>query len=145
VVPMGRRFLLRHGADFGFHLGGPAWSERFRCGGGSLPGFTRDEFTSAHKAALRFAFDYRVTNLLRADNYPLYVGAFATAATFEPLAGLIEESDRLALLHWSAGLGLRTNSPLGPVALAVGVSDPGRRSARLNFRVAVGRDFRYPR
>ncbi len=147
VVPLGRRSLLRPGVELGGTFGRASWAEQFRTGPGRMPGFVHEEFTSPQKAIARLGFDLLVGHLFGQENYPFYVGMFGTAGSFRRLDELVDELVPARDLEWSAGVGLLTNTPVGPFRLLVGVADFGKPApdagARVNVTLSVGREFRY--
>jgi outer membrane translocation and assembly module TamA len=83
------------------------------------------------------------------ENYPFYLQLLTNAGTFRRVDSLSSEPDLLSAFHWGAGVGLRTNTPIGPVQLTVGLGDfdgklPTQR-AKLAVFFSVGREFRYTR
>jgi len=149
VVPVSARLLLRPALDLGAAVGKLTHAEQFRTGGAGFVGFTTEEFTSAQRAVLRLGADFRLFRLFGQENYPFYLQAIGNLGTFEPWGSLWSSADRLSLLHWGVGTGARTNTPLGPIQLTVGVGDFGRNRPTHPLRVAVsfsvGREFRYTR
>ncbi|MCX6841339.1 MAG: hypothetical protein NTX53_03515 [candidate division WOR-3 bacterium] len=124
-------------------------AEQFRTGGAGFVGFAPEEFTSAQRAVLKLGADFRLFRLFGQDNYPFYLRALANVGTFEPWGSLLSSSDLPSLFHWGVGTGARTNTPIGPVQLTVGVGDFGRKLPMQPVKVAVyfsvGREFRYTR
>ncbi len=150
VLPLGSRLLVRPGWDFGLTLGAPAWNEYFRSAPENLPGFAKEEFTTRQKLTVRLGLDFRVVDLFPRIDSPLYARTFACLGTFRRLDRLLEQPSSFPdICHWSAGLGLLSNTPIGPVSLALGVADFARDRQdpvpRFNLHLAVGRDFRYTR
>jgi len=149
VVPVSSRLLLRPGLAFGVCLNEPAWVEQFHTGGDDMVGFAKGEFTSPQRAVLRLGADVMLFRLFNQANYPVYLQFFSNAGTFEPLNQALNATDPVSVLHWGAGTGLRTNTPLGPVQLIFGVGDFGKpvpgSGARVNVFLSVGREFRYTR
>ncbi len=149
VMPVAPWLLLRPGLDAGVSFGEPAWAEQFRTGGAGFVGFAPEEFTSAQRAVLRFGVDFRLFRLFRQANYPFYLQVLANVGTFEPWGSLLSNSDLPSLLHWGVGTGVRTNTPIGPVQLTLGVGDFGGKLPMQPVKVAVffsvGREFRYTR
>lgn len=98
---------------------------------------------------LKLGADFRLFRLFGQDNYPFYLRALANVGTFEPWGSLLSSSDLPSLFHWGVGTGARTNTPIGPVQLTVGVGDFGRKLPMQPVKVAVyfsvGREFRYTR
>ena len=149
VIPASSRLLLRPALDVGVSLGELAWSEQFRTGGAGFVGFEPDEFTSAQRAVVRLGTDFRLFHLFGQENYPFYLQLLTNAGTFRRVDSLSSEPDLLSAFHWGAGAGLRTNTPIGPVQLTVGVGDFGVKLPMQPVNVAVyfsvGREFRYTR
>jgi outer membrane protein assembly factor BamA len=151
AIPAGRRLLLGGGWDLGLAVGDSVFAEYFRTGAEDLPGFGRDEFVSPYKAVLRGGMDFRVLDLFGQAAYPLFLGVFANVATFRRLDGFVRQPDLLADLHWSAGVALRSNTPVGPLGIWLGWTDFAKPASfsyappRWSLFVSVGRDFRYTR
>ncbi len=150
VAPVSSRLLTRLGWGLGLTLGDSAWAEYFHSGADNLPGFAKEEFTSPHKAFARLGLDFKLVNLFHQDAYPLYLQLFSNLATFRRLdLLLVESTDLLEVFHWSVGLGVLTNTPIGPFQMLVGVADFAKpepdAGARFNAFVSVGREFRYTR
>ncbi|UCG43837.1 MAG: patatin-like phospholipase family protein [candidate division WOR-3 bacterium] len=149
LFPVGRRLLARPGWEFGISSGDLAWSERFHVGGSNLPVFPAESFTAAHKLVGRFGIDFLVTRLFRSDDYPLWLQAFAAVGTFDRLDSVISDLVFAEDFDWGVGLGVLTNTPIGPLKVSVSLADflkPGYETGfRLNWHMSVGRDFRYTR
>jgi len=149
VMPVASWLLLRPGMDAGLSFGEPAWAEQFRTGGAEFVGFAPEQFTSAQRALLRFGAEFPLFRLFGQENYPFYLQLLANVGTFEPWGNLLSSSDLPSLLHWGAGTGVRTNTPIGPIQLTVGVGDFGGKlpmqPVKLAVYFSVGREFRYTR
>jgi NTE family protein len=148
VIPAVSWLLLRPALDLGLSFGELAWAEHFRTGGTGFVGFGPDEFTSAQRAVLKLGADVRLFRLFGQENYPVYLQLVGNVGTFEPWSDVVSSSDRFSPLHWGVGTGARTNTPIGPVQLLLGVGDLGRepsRGIKLAFYFSVGREFRYTR
>ncbi len=147
VAPVGPLLLLRPSIDVGASLGKLALAERFRTGGAGFVGFVPDEFTSAQRAVVKFGADLRLFRLLGQERYPVYAQVVANAGAF--WKDLLTTSDVPSLLHWGAGVGARTNTPVGPAQLIFGIGDFGsrvpQRSVTTAFWFSIGREFRYTR
>lgn len=143
VSSLGTRLILNWGAEFGLVLGRSSWAEQFRSGGANLPGFAKERFTSPYKAMLKLGLEYRLTRLFNQESYPLYAGLFGNVSTFSPLDQVLAGPNRVSLLHWGSGVGLKTNTPIGPFIFTVGAADPIRKRWEFNAFLSVGRDFRY--
>jgi len=149
VFPVGRRLLVRPGWEFGISTGEPAWSERFLVGGSNLPAFPAESFTTAHKLIGKFGVDFLVTRLFQRHDYPLWLQAFAAVGTFDRLDSVISDLVFAEDFDWGVGIGVLTNTPIGPLRFSVSLADflkPGYEAGyRLNWFLSVGRDFRYTR
>jgi outer membrane translocation and assembly module TamA len=95
---------------------------------------------------VRLGFDFKIFHLLEREDYPFYVQTVFNAGSFLPLDTLIGGFDMRTMLEYGAGIGVLTNTPIGPFQLVFGVGDPGKapNSTRFNVLVSVGRDFLYP-
>ncbi len=147
TISVGSRLLLRPGSMLGWSAGGLAWSEHFHTGGPDLIGFAYGQFTSARRIVLKLGTEVLLLRLFGSPSYPIYLQFPLNAASFEPWSELIPNQNLLDKLHWGLGLGLRTNTPAGPVSLIIGIADPDKSlpgaGFRINARFAFGREFRY--
>ncbi len=141
--------LLRPALDVGVSFGELALAEQFRTGGPSFVGFEWDEFTSAQRVVTRLGVDFLACHLFGQESYPVYLQAMGNAGTFAPWDDLLELSSVPPLLHWGAGVGACTNTPIGPVQLVLGVGDFGGKlptqPSKVAFVFSLGREFRYTR
>ncbi|MEO0077975.1 MAG: patatin-like phospholipase family protein [candidate division WOR-3 bacterium] len=148
VVPVGARLSLRPSMDAGLSLGVPAWAAYYRTGGESMTGFAPDEFTTPQRIVLRMGMDVLIVHLFGQRDYPLSIRLQSDVATFERPDNLFVAGDPRLFLHWGSGVGLVTNTPLGPLVCMLSYGDylkPRPRHGGLNFTLTVGRDFRYER
>lgn len=147
IVPFTAWFLLRYGIKFGDGFGKLPWAELFRSGGEGLIGFAQDEFTTNQKAIFQLSTDFRLFRLFNQDNYPVYLQLISNIATFEKLNRLVTNPLLDTIFHWGAGIGLRTNTPIGPFQFVIGVADFAKNrpypTTRINLLISVGRDYRY--
>ncbi len=147
VIPLSSRFLLRYGLEIGMSWDNLAWSEFFHSGGENLAGFDKCEFTTRQKAILRFGPEFRLFRLFNRDDYPFYLQLFSNISTFEKLDQLTNNPNLDSVLNWGIGIGVRTNTPIGPLQFILGVADLAKPeplpTTRFNFFFSVGKDFRY--
>jgi hypothetical protein len=117
-------------------------------GGGSFIGLEPDEMTSDRRLLCRVEIGYRLFDLFGVRKYPLYVSAVACAGVFETPAELKDLEAWADMVRLGAGIGVRANTPLGPLTVDVGAADlnpgsPDRIGAAVYL--AIGREFRYVR
>jgi outer membrane protein assembly factor BamA len=146
-IPLSSRFLIHAGLDFGVSSGELPWAEYFQTGGANFVGFMVEEFTTENKAVLRLGFDFRLFSIL-GQNDPIYFQLLSNIASFKPHADLLDLNHRsLRDFDLGVGAGIRTNTPIGPLQIALGVGNPHRlpREDHIQFIVylSLGRDFRY--
>ena|GEM_PF-444725 len=147
IIPLSTQILFRYGAELGITWGRLAWTEFFHSGGKNLVGFAQNEFTTDQKAIVRLGFDIQLFRLFNRNDYPFYLQLFANIATFQKLNQLADNFQADSMLFWGTGVGIRTNTPIGPFQFVFGVADiaksPHYPTARVNVAISVGRDFRY--
>jgi NTE family protein len=147
VIPIGSKFLLRNGLDLGTVLGVLPLARYYHTGGGNFVGFAQEEFTTRHRYVLHLDLERRLFNLFGQDAYPFFIQAISNLGAFEFPRRLTDIDAWPAKLHWGLGLGIRTNTPLGPLELFFGAADFGKPATegelRFNFALTVGREFRY--
>lgn len=146
-IPVTSSFLVHAGLDFAVSSGDLAWAEYFYTGGPNFMGFMLEEFTTTDKAVLRLGFEVKLFSILGQNN-PIYLQLLSNIASFDPHADLLELNNRsLCDFELGIGAGLRTNTPIGPLQIAVGAGNPHRtpREDHIQFIVylSLGRDFRY--
>jgi predicted acylesterase/phospholipase RssA len=147
IIPLSSWFLLRYGLELGMSWGKLAWSEYFHSGGENLAGFTKNEFTARQKAILRFGSEFRLFRLFNRDDYPFYLQLFSNISSFQKLSQLVNNPQIDSALNWGLGIGVRTNTPFGPLQFILGVADFAKPkplpTTKINAFFSVGRDFRY--
>ncbi len=147
IIPLTSWFLLHYGFELGMSWGKLAWSEYFHSGGDDLAGFAKDEFTNPQKAILQLGTDFRLFRLFNSEDYPFYLQLFSNISTFDKLNRLVNNSDLDSMLNWGVGIGIRTDTPIGPIQFVLGVADFAKPSidslTRINVSFSIGRDFRY--
>jgi len=147
VQPIGPRFLLRYALDAGLSFGELPLARYYFTGGENFIGFAKEEFITPQKVVLHLDWERKIFNLFNQEAYPFYFQLITNLGVFEfpdPLTDPARWKDKL---HWGAGLGVRTNTPLGPFVLTFGAADfskpSGPDALRFNFSLSVGREFRY--
>ncbi len=145
-MPVTDRLLFVPGLRVAFSWGDLTWDGRFLTGGVDLIGYEHGRFTTENRAILRAGIEYRIHNLLDRKDYPMYMQLMTNVASFEPFDELFRIDDLSTNLHWGAGVGFRTNTPIGPVHFTVGAGDINIHdisAANLNYTFSIGREFRY--
>lgn len=144
-IPLSSRVLLHPGLDLGQSTGEMAWDFYYHTGGSDFIGYENGAFTTTDRTILRLGLEFRVLNLLGQEEYPLYLQILSNVATFERLDELVRADDPASRLHWGIGIGARTNTPLGPFRIALGIGDINKENvdARFNYYVSIGKEFRY--
>lgn len=145
-LDVSERVLIVPAFDLGLCFGRPIWASYFLTGGADFVGFEHGRHTTENRALLHLGLEYRLFNLLHRADYPLYLQLRTSVGTFEPLDELAGDADPWANLHYGIGLGLRTNTPLGPFEFVIGAADINRHDLsgiRLNYYISIGREFRY--
>ena len=147
MIPITSWFFVRPRLEVGVTWGKAAFSEYFRSGSENLIGFDKDEFTTDQKAILRIGTDFRLFQLFNRNDYPFYLQFFSNIATFKKYDDLIDEIDFNSDFYWGIGTGVRTNTPIGPFQLTIGIADFAKpephRGTRVNLYLSAGREFRY--
>jgi predicted acylesterase/phospholipase RssA len=147
VVALGRRVALRPGLTAGACLGNTPFAKYLHSGEPGLVGFSHDEFTTKQRLILRMGADCELVKLFNRPDYPLYLQLLSNIGAFE-WPERLAVSDVVSTLHWGAGVGLRTNTPIGPLQVVLSYGDFLRddpHAGGLNFYLSVGREFRYTR
>lgn len=139
--------ILLSGLDIGTTFGHAPWPLYFRTGGETFVGFSKDEYTTQHKLLARLGFEIRLFDLFGQTENPCYLQLQVHGGYFDRFDRLAGEDDLLAVLHWGAGMGVRANTPIGPVHMLFGFGDFGKPpeygDIRFNYVITIGREFRY--
>jgi outer membrane protein assembly factor BamA len=147
IQPIGSSFLFRYSLDAGLAFGKLPLARYARTGGENFIGFASEEFTTPQKIVLHADLERKLFNLFGQDGYPFYVQLISNAGVVEIPDALTDPDLWIDRLHWGMGLGIRTNTPIGPLDLSLGAADFGRESGwdgvHFNFNLSVGREFRY--
>ncbi|UCD06424.1 MAG: patatin-like phospholipase family protein [candidate division WOR-3 bacterium] len=145
-IPLSSRVLVHPGLDLGISHGDLAWDYHFHTGGNNFIGYENGYFTTRNRVVLRLSLEYRILNLLDLKDYPVYLQLISNVATFERPDGLFSNGNWVSELHWGTGIGIRTNTPIGPLNLSVGIGDIKKDDllgARVNYYISIGKEFRY--
>jgi NTE family protein len=147
--PLSNNSIFHSGLDIGTMFGHAPWTIFYRTGGETFVGFCKEEFTTQHRIVARLGFDVLLLHLFGQAENPCYLQIHLQGAYFDRFDRLATEDDLLAVLHWGAGLGVRANTPIGPVHVLFGMGDFGKPpeygDVRLNYLFTIGREFRYTR
>lgn len=146
IIPFFDRFSWRWWLNGGLSFGALPLSEYFLSGGERFLGFAQEEFCTKERLVLGSALRFKVLNLLNSDDYPVYLELITNGATFKRPDLLIKSDDIVNDLHWGAGFGFVTNTPLGPLRFIVSAGDFLKKATHpggLRFYFSLGREFRY--
>jgi outer membrane protein assembly factor BamA len=146
-IPLGSWMLLHPSIILGTCFGELSWSNYFYTGGPDFIGFNTEEFTTTDRIIGRLDLGFRMFNLFNQKDYPVYLQLISNIATFESIDRILETGLKLDNTHLGVGVGIKTNTPIGPFQISVGCADFHKQPAEDNFRTAlfvqIGRDFRY--
>lgn len=106
-------------------------AELFRLGGSALAGAKEEEFAANEFIFGRIVLAYRLFNILKNPRYPFRVELTTDIAVFDPFVWQREPLERSFV---GAGLGIGTNTPVGPIRAYVGMSS----TKDVNFQISVG-------
>jgi NTE family protein len=147
IIHLAKSLSINYGYEFGISLKDLALSEYFHTGGENFIGYRADEFTTPNKIVFRLGADYKLFELYNRSDYPLFLQVIANIGTFQKIDSLIKNrQDINQNFSWGLGLGLKTNSPIGPFQIVFGINNifkPAQYQKRINIFVVIGRDFRY--
>jgi len=147
VKSFSTRFLLRSNLDIGITMGRVPLSEQYHLGGDNLIGFAKDEFTTDQKIVLGMDTNFRLFNLLNQDNFPFYLQLLVNIATFQPLENFVKSIDSVSELNLGIGIGIRTNTHIGPLQIIFGIANFHKaetyKDVRINYFFSIGKEFRY--
>ncbi|NOR17279.1 BamA/TamA family outer membrane protein [candidate division WOR-3 bacterium] len=150
LIPLSSWFVMHPGLDIGVSFDKLSWSTYFYTGGPNFIGFDKEEFTTKHKVVLRFGMNFKICDLFNQSTYPLYLQCFSNVASFKRIDKLIRSSKISSEdIHLGVGIGLKTNTPIGPLQIVGSIGDFHRQHQDENIRYSLvfslGRDFRYTR
>lgn len=146
MIPLTSWFYVHPRLEVGVSWGNLALAEYFRSGGENLVGFDKDEFTTDQKTILGISTDFRLFQLFNRMDYPFYLQLHSNLATFRKLNNIYKEFNFAEDFYWGIGIGIRTNTPIGPLQIILGMGDFTKSlfsDVRTNFTITVGREFRY--
>ncbi len=145
-IPISSRFLLHPGIDLGLSFGRLSWASYFLTDPDKMVGFKKEEYTTRQNLCLRLSADIKLFNLFGQQDYPFYLQLLSCVGTFTSLSEIPDLASIESHLHWGAGIGARTNTPVGPFRLTIGLSDREGQSSddiEVNYYISIGREFRY--
>ncbi|UCD19227.1 MAG: patatin-like phospholipase family protein [candidate division WOR-3 bacterium] len=147
-APLSGRVLIHTGFDLGITIGEPAWDNYFHSGGSDIIGFENAFFTTQNRMSIRLGLEFKILELLDQEDYPVYLQIISDIAAFDRPDELLQSEDIISRLHWGLGLGVRTNTPLGPLQFTAGLPDIGKENPAdtgIKYYISLGREFRYTR
>ncbi len=143
IIPLNSFIFLNYSLDLGFSFLEPAFSEYLYAGGENFIGFEKEEFTTQYKNIFKIGFDFKITNLFKQEEYPLYWQLIFNIGTFKRLDKL-SEKEMKETFHWGGGGGIKTNTPIGPLNFIFGIGNFGKKDRiKFQFITTIGREFRY--
>ncbi len=132
--------------NIGVSYGKIALSEYFHSGAENLIGFKKDEFLTKQLLNISTTANFQLFRLFNHQDYPFYFQILTTIASFKQYDELIRDINFTQDFNIGVGLGVRTNTPIGPFQLVLGLVDFAKISnnkIKANFSISVGREFRY--
>ncbi|MDW8113922.1 MAG: patatin-like phospholipase family protein [candidate division WOR-3 bacterium] len=143
IIPLNSFFLFNYSLDLGFSFLDLAFSEYFYSGGENFIGFEKEEFTTKYKGIFKIGFDFKIFNLFKQEDYPLYWQLIFNIGTFERFDKLSEKEFK-EIFHWGIGTGIKTNTPIGPLNFIFGVGNFSKNEkTKFQFITTFGKEFRY--
>jgi NTE family protein len=121
------------GTHLGYGLGTDSLprAELFRLGGTGLLGAREEEFAVEEYASARVVLAYRLFDIFANPRYPFRVELISDIAAFDPFVWSREILDQTFM---GAGLGIGTNTPIGPIRAYLGLSS----TRRVSFMISIG-------
>lgn len=146
VIPIFSFLAFRLWSALGFSFGELPVSEYFMSGGEGFIGFAREEWQSDQRLIFGAALRFRLLRLFGQEGYPLFLELLANGGTFSRFDLLMKSTSLLTQLHWGAGVGVATNTPIGPLRVSLGLGNFAKgspHSGGIRFEFSAGREFRY--
>ncbi len=148
VVRIFPQVSIRLWGDAGYSFGNLPFVEYFLTGGERFLGLAPEEFVTTQRVVLGSALRLRLFRMLDQDDYPVYLEVGGNLGTFSRLERLVADGVSLDDVHWGAGVGVMTNTPLGPLRFWVALGNFLKRTPHpggVRFYLSLGKDFRYRR
>lgn len=146
VIKLTDRLLLQPGLEIGMSWGELTLAEYYYIGVNRFVGFDKDELMSNQKTIARLLTSFKLFQLFKRDDYPFYLQMHFNLGTFRQLTSIYRAFNFTNDLHWGVGIGIKTNTPIGPIQVMLGIPDLAKTAftqTKANFTITVGRDFRY--
>ncbi|HEX7319854.1 MAG TPA: patatin-like phospholipase family protein [bacterium] len=146
--PLFGRFSTSGVLCAGASAGDLPWSERFYTGGASFVGYRLEHVMSRQKLTSNVSLNYRVLGTARSRTFSLYLRLVGAAGLTSDITNILNITDPLSLdYHYGCGIGIWMDTPIGPVQLTTGATDPqwgdGFKCKTAAIFFSIGRDFRY--
>jgi NTE family protein len=140
IIPLSNRLYMHPKLEFGISSEWIAITEYFNIKNHYLyTDFGDVLYMTPQKFILSHSFDIKLIDLFDRSDYPVFLQVFTTAASFVKYYDLMNINS----YHWSAGIGLKTNTPLGPMQLNIGRTGFNDYHAGPKISFSIGREFRY--
>ncbi|MBS4016117.1 MAG: patatin-like phospholipase family protein [Candidatus Latescibacteria bacterium] len=144
IIPLSSKLFMHPRLEIGISDGRVALSEYFSSSGLNYIGFKKFKFMTEQKLVLSHSFDIKLIDLFNHQDYPVYFQVFTSAASFVKYNDLIFNRFNLDNFQWSAGIGIKANTPIGPMQLNFGYSGiKAYYIDELKISFSIGREFRY--
>lgn len=140
MIRLSNRLFLHPRLEIGISGGFVAQSEYFNATGFNYIWFRKNKFMTEQKLILSHSFDIKLIDLFGRSDYPVFLQIFTTAASF------VKYNDWMILdnYEWSAGIGIKANTPIGPMQLNFGYADNKDSDiGELKIGFSIGKEFRY--
>ncbi|MEO0074902.1 MAG: patatin-like phospholipase family protein [candidate division WOR-3 bacterium] len=145
IIPFTSRFTMHPKFEIALSNGYLTYPEKFKYGGLNFLGFDKFEFVTNQALIISNSFDLMLFELFNLSRYPFYLSIFTNLATFDKISELIDNINFKEKFYWSFGIGIKTNTPIGPMQFAFSLSDFNKYSEnrKPQLSLSIGREFRY--
>jgi predicted acylesterase/phospholipase RssA len=148
TIPLSGRFSTSAFTYAGVSIGDLPWSERFHTGGSTFTGYRAEYITSRQKLTATASLNYRILGTAQSQTFSLYLRLLCSGGFISDMTNILDIGDLSSIdTHDGYGIGLWMDTPIGPVQLTAGATDP-QWGDGITFKTgaiffSIGRDFRY--
>jgi outer membrane protein assembly factor BamA len=146
VLKLNNWLSITPNLEIGMIFGKAALSEYYHNDGFNFIGFDKDMIMTNQKAIAGLEANFKLFRLFQRDDYPFYLQIYSNIGTFRRLYDVYRDFVLENDFHWGIGFGIKTNTPIGPFQIALGIADFAKSSTmetNFNFIINIGREFRY--